>query len=148
MPRDIYNSILQKQFERTERNDWNSLLEPVVLFHVLAHCSQAFLSKYLLQTPGNRYMRLLTLQISWIGIGATAVGSVESLKSLRTLRALRPLRAISRWQGMKVRFASAMSRLLISFSDQYKVLINRIIYQYIFQWKYYYKNEFEVTLWH
>nr|XP_039270948.1 sodium channel protein type 4 subunit alpha B-like [Styela clava] len=40
--------------------------------------------------------------ISWIGIGASAVGEVESLKALRTLRALRPLRAISRWQGMRV----------------------------------------------
>ena len=44
------------------------------------------------------------LQVSIVSVAVEDTANLSALRSLRTLRALRPLRAISRWQGMKVRF--------------------------------------------
>ena len=46
------------------------------------------------------------LQISLVSLGAEGAGlsNIGAFRALRTLRALRPLRAVSRWEGMKVRY--------------------------------------------
>lgn len=48
----------------------------------------------------------VSLQVSLISLIASSLGYSEMgpIKSLRTLRALRPLRALSRFEGMRVRF--------------------------------------------
>jgi len=47
-------------------------------------------------------------QISLVSLGAegAGLGNMGAFRALRTFRALRPLRAVSRWEGMKARFAS------------------------------------------
>lgn len=44
------------------------------------------------------------VMVSLVSVAVEDSANLSALRSLRTLRALRPLRAISRWQGMKVRF--------------------------------------------
>ena len=41
-----------------------------------------------------------------VSLGAEGAGmsNIGAFRALRTLRALRPLRAVSRWEGMKVKF--------------------------------------------
>lgn len=52
--------------------------------------------------------------MSLVSLIANAMGYSElgAIKSLRTLRALRPLRALSRFEGMRVRFTFPPSKLL------------------------------------
>ena len=47
-------------------------------------------------------------QVSVLSLAVEGSSNLTAFRSLRTLRALRPLRAISRWQGMKVRFIKVL----------------------------------------
>lgn len=60
------------------------------------------------------FLLLGVLQVSLVSLVANALGWSElgAIKSLRTLRALRPLRALSRFEGMRVKFMFPPAKLL------------------------------------
>ena len=82
---------------------WTCLDFVIVLVrkHLCSHCTLSAV----LQSSRSPYNMF---QVSVLSLAVEGSSNLTAFRSLRTLRALRPLRAISRWQGMKVRFSKVL----------------------------------------
>lgn len=66
---------------------------------------------------------LFVVQISLLSLGAESMGygNIGAFRALRTLRALRPLRAVSRWEGMKVKWQLPL--IFLSYKDTHRPVV-------------------------